>query len=183
MFPCIKSIKSINVFVIHSVFWSYLYKMNRIRFAHRVLTLPQLRHSLADPSINFIETDVSTLFTKYSNDVCMVHPSHPSTALKFEEWMQEFKIRSSGHGLKLDFKDVYAYQYALGYLSCVSFPVQDIWLNADVLQGPNGRTSVFDPDLFIQQCQEWLAGQPHGMLSLGYTSAQGPETVYTASHI
>ena len=43
----------------------------------------------------------------------------------------------------------------------------ELWLNADILQGPGGAPPLFDPETFISTC---TAAQPEAKLSLGWTT-------------
>ena len=52
-----------------------------------------------------------------------------------------------------------------------TFAGVEIWLNADILQGPTGKPSEFNPDEFIDICRDFI---PTAKLSLGYTSGSLP---------
>jgi len=58
----------------------------------------------------------------------------------------------------------------------------EIWINADILQGPTGKASDFNPDEFIDICQDFV---PSAKLSLGYTSGSLPfwEGKFTKDHV
>ena len=44
----------------------------------------------------------------------------------------------------------------------------ELWLNADILKGPNGADTIpIDPDVFLDTCLEYF---PFAVLSLGYTT-------------
>lgn len=60
----------------------------------------------------FIEAD--TLIGSSSSSPIMAHPPHTTSDLTFSEFLQELK--STGKGLKLDFKDINALQPCLNEL-------------------------------------------------------------------
>eukprot|EP00049_Salpingoeca_infusionum_P003896 m.72150 g.72150 ORF g.72150 m.72150 type:complete len:318 (+) comp12326_c0_seq1:206-1159(+) len=70
-------------------------------------------------------------------------------------------------------------------LSSYSTPKIEIWLNADVLQGPGGAPPRFDPELFIQQCNDFqsqcadsmLTNHIHVALSIGWTTSKLTRTL------
>ena len=95
--------------------------------------------------------------------------------------------------LKLDFKSLHAVAPTLTVLTDkLNSPVPHsskplassatvnslLWLNADILQGPNGPPSSIDPTAFLSQCQQW---QPSAVLSIGWTTA-APSATATADH-
>ena len=104
--------------------------------------------------------------------------------------------------LKLDFKSLHAVAPTLALLSDrlqqTVQPAQPshtaaaagavnplLWLNADILQGPNGPPSTIDPTVFLSQCRHW---QPSAVLSIGWTTAAPSiaataDRGYTAHHI
>lgn len=84
-------------------------------------------------------------------------------------------------GIKLDFKDPDAVEPSLQYLQKRDFEERlftraaeeegtigsfQIWLNADILQGPGGRPPIFDADSFIALCRQYF---PSAVLSVGWT--------------
>ena len=81
--------------------------------------------------------------------------------------------------VKLDFKNTLVIKESLKLASQILLPKYnfELWLNADVLRGPNAGvdTIPIDPDVFLDTCLEYF---PSAVLSLGYTTTN---VVYNAN--
>ena len=72
--------------------------------------------------------------------------------------------------VKLDFKNTLAIRESLKLASQILLSKYnfELWLNADILKGPNGADTIpIDPDVFLDTCLEYF---PFAVLSLGYTT-------------
>eukprot|EP00126_Sphaerothecum_destruens_P005266 Sdes_comp18674_c0_seq1m8921 len=179
---------------------------SQIRWSHAVNSREKLSLALAPNSdCNFIEADV------FGAECFMAHPPAQTSDIKFDAWFSSIlehnfrchERKQSGSlqgenispkGVKIDFKapecvslcfdiiqsQLKAYSHRNSYLS---FQLA-LWLNADILQGPNGHPPLFEPLEFVLQC---LNSFPDSTLSLGWTTGKGffrpGQQVYTTSMI
>ncbi|KFV06284.1 Protein FAM151B, partial [Tauraco erythrolophus] len=78
----------------------------------------------------------------------MAHPPETDSDNTLEEWLKE--IVSTNKGIKLDFKSLEAVRPSLELLERVKQHLRrPIWINADILPGPNGTTAVVDAKGFL----------------------------------
>lgn len=155
------------------------------KWAHSCCSKAKLQAALRDPTITAIEADI--MMPEGSSMPIMAHPSllPSSQAPKSDLDFATFLERSIGHGkphLKLDFKEAAALEPCLQLLAKhwpeLERNSQAIWLNADVLPGPNARGNAdLPPRLFLPLCLRYC---PHAFLSLGWrVGAIGPEEAYS----
>lgn len=118
----------------------------------------------------------------------MAHPSwrsQPRSDLSFAEFLDRCLSDGTRH-LKLDFKDAAAVEPCFQLLEKrwreLQVNGQAVWLNADVLPGPNKRGPVGIPaSLFIPL---WRRYCPQAFLSLGWCVGPiGPEQSYSAQDV
>jgi hypothetical protein len=55
-----------------------------------------------------------------------------------------------------------------------------LWFNADIIRGPNGWASVFDPHQFIETC---LSSFPTAIFSMGWTTGPHPNSSLSSSRM
>ena len=178
-----------------------------LRWAHAANTLDAL-HAAASTHCHAIEADVN--YDSTQQQPTMAHD--PGTlGTDVEQWLSLlFQLTPpllptlAPHGqpalLKLDFKSLHAVAPTLTALAHAmqaaipqpsnsevsSAPVSPLlWLNADILQGPNGPPSSIDPTAFLLHCRQW---QPTAVLSIGWTTAAPSNAAtgdrcYTCGHI
>jgi len=140
-----------------------------IKWAHAVNNLERLEQHCNSSETMMIEGDISLK----EENVVMAHDSDQEADITFDIWIE--KIADSGKGAKLDFKDPLAVLYCLGKLQKIDLE-NPIFLNADILQGPGGWISKFEPIKFIGLCKKHY---PKGILSLGWTTGYLPDLKYT----
>jgi len=115
----------------------------------------------------------------------MAHPTWrkqlPSDVdMTFEDFLERCLADGTRH-LKLDFKELEAVEPCLEMLALRESQLhsngQAVWLNADILPGPNARRAVQIPArVFVPLCRQLC---PHAVLSLGWqVGPMGPEQVY-----
>ncbi|XP_010724403.1 protein FAM151B [Meleagris gallopavo] len=104
-------------------------------------------------------------------DPIMAHPPETDSDITLQEWLEE--MVSTDKGIKLDFKSLDAVRPSLELLQLVK-PCLDrpVWLNADVLPGPNGISAVVDAKGFLDTVTSFF---PDVTLSLGWTTGWHPE--------
>ncbi|KOO33751.1 fam151a protein [Chrysochromulina tobinii] len=168
---------------------------------HSCCSISKLERALANPDITAIEADImvateeqAQLLRKLGDRPgslpIMAHPSPfsaavPDTDLSFLEFLERCVSDGTRH-LKLDFKQLAAVEPCLELLSerwaQLHANGQAVWLNADILPGPNRRFAPAVPShAFIPLCRRLC---PHAVLSLGWSVGPiGPEQVYTEADI
>lgn len=150
-------------------------KTGGIRFAHAVNSRSLLEESLRDPIINILEGDVSVA---ENGQIIMAHPPSTTSDLKFADWLTH-SIKN-GKGVKLDFKVPEVVEPCLAALNRTETDKIPIFLNAEILQGPGGDPSPFDPDWFIKRCSESFPGE---VLSVGWKTRAVAEERYTIENV
>jgi len=161
-------------------------------WVHSCCSKAKLQTALIDPAITAIEADIMMPAEGAGSSVpIMAHPpawgskKPPASDLDFETFLQQCVSKGNRH-LKLDFKDSDSLEPCLQLLA-KRWPElqrngQAVWLNADVLPGPNARGKVaLPPKLFLPLCRRYC---PHAFLSLGWRVGPiGPEEAYTAADV
>ncbi|XP_061873534.1 protein FAM151B isoform X2 [Colius striatus] len=119
-----------------------------------------------------IEADVLLRGGKGGNeDPIMAHPPETDSDNTLQEWLEE--IVGTNKGIKLDFKSLEAVQPSLELLENVKHRLKrPVWINADILPGPNGNSTVVDAEGFISTVTSFF---PSVTLSLGWTTGWHPD--------
>ena len=164
-------------------------------WVHSCCSASKLERALADLDVSAIEADIMMSPGGPSNGngakaagrvPVMAHPTWrrqlPNDIdLTFAEFLERCIADGSRH-LKLDFKELEAVEPCLELLAArwphLHANGQAIWLNADVLPGPNARGACRVPaHAFLPLCRRLC---PHAVLSLGWTvHPLGPEEAYS----
>lgn len=170
-------------------------------WVHSCCSKDKLERALSDPNVTAIEADIMMGGTpmvgggggSYSSSddepgrfPIMAHPpvisrKPPASDLTFTEFLERCMADGARH-LKLDFKELAAVEPCLVQLAArwrqLNANGQAIYLNADVLPGPNCRKRVEIPaSSFVPLCRKWC---PFAYLSLGWRVwAIGPEEAYS----
>eukprot|EP00755_Sulcionema_specki_P006586 Sspe_Gene.35858::Locus_17363_Transcript_1_1_Confidence_1.000_Length_997::g.35858::m.35858 len=151
-------------------------------WAHGVCNKAKLQKALSDPTVTAIEGDVYLSPTK--KIPVMAHPPRKESDLTFFEFLEALAADGK-RGVKLDFKDFRVIESCLRALAEIKDKLsengQRVWLNADILPGPNTLSS--DPpkvaaDSFISMVTQYF---PEGILSLGWWCVVG-HCGYTEQH-
>lgn len=152
-------------------------------WAHSCCSVKKLQHALTDPEVNAIEADI--LFSADENGPIMAHPPAKTSDLDFELFLGRCLAHGSSGArlLKLDFKDMASVEPCLRLLaikwSKLTRNGQEVWLNADVIPGPNSRSGVVPVPAhrFVPLCRALC---PEARLSLGWrVAAIGAEESYS----
>ncbi|XP_068523804.1 protein FAM151B isoform X2 [Anas acuta] len=116
-----------------------------------------------------IEADV--LLRGGKGDPIMAHPPETDSDITLQEWLDV--IVNTDKGIKLDFKSLDAVQPSLELLERVKPQLRrPVWLNADILPGPNGSSSAVDAKGFLDTVTSVF---PDVTLSLGWTTGWHPD--------
>ncbi|KAM6230177.1 protein FAM151B isoform 2-T2 [Porphyrio hochstetteri] len=125
----------------------------------------------ARSDVHMIEADVLLRGGKAGNgDPIMAHPPETDSDNTLQEWLEE--IVNTNKGIKLDFKSLEAVHPSLEILEGVKQQLrQPVWINADILPGPNGSSTVVDAERFLDTVTGFF---PNVTLSLGWTTGWHP---------
>jgi hypothetical protein len=115
-----KNIKMIRYFKLSNNDASYL------TWAHAVNNKKLLDESLQNSDIKFIEADILFIEEKHTQPI-MAHPPLVDSDLTFSEWLN--KTKTSGKGLKLDFKSANSILPCLSMLNSLGDQVYYIFIN------------------------------------------------------
>ncbi|XP_032012834.1 protein FAM151B isoform X1 [Hylobates moloch] len=103
----------------------------------------------------------------------MAHPPETSSDNTLQEWLTE--VMKSNKGIKLDFKSLAAVEPSMMLLENVKrHLMRPVWINADILPGPNGNSKVIDAKPFLDTVTSFF---PDVTFSLGWTTGWHPEKV------
>uniref|UniRef100_G1TBE1 Family with sequence similarity 151 member B n=1 Tax=Oryctolagus cuniculus TaxID=9986 RepID=G1TBE1_RABIT len=126
----------------------------------------QLREALSSPAL-MIEADVLLASDGSGHgQPVMAHPPETSSDNSLQEWLAE--VTKSSKGIKLDFKSLAAVAPSMALLKGVEERLQrPVWINADVLPGPNADRRAVEARPFIDTVTSFF---PDVTLSLGWTT-------------
>ncbi|MGH0182774.1 UNVERIFIED_CONTAM: hypothetical protein FKN15_010512 [Acipenser sinensis] len=121
---------------------------------------------------HMIEADV-LLRGREPREPIMAHPPHSDSDITLQDWLNEVLL--SDKGIKLDFKSLEAVQSSIRLLESVkSRQSRPLWINADILPGPNGSPGqAVEAKGFLDTV---CPVSPHAVLSLGWTTGWSPQT-------
>ncbi|XP_077860433.1 protein FAM151B isoform X3 [Macaca mulatta] len=103
----------------------------------------------------------------------MAHPPETNSDNTLQEWLTE--VTKSNKGIKLDFKSLAAVEPSMMLLENVKRHLKrPVWINADILPGPNGNSKVIDAKPFLDTVTFFF---PDVTFSLGWTTGWHPEKV------
>ncbi|KAM9262913.1 protein FAM151B [Morus bassanus] len=126
----------------------------------------------AASDVHMIEADVLLRRGKGGNGVpIMAHPPETDSDNTLQEWLKE--IVNTNKGIKLDFKSLEAVRPSMELLEHVKQHLRrPVWINADILPGPNGDNAVVDAKGFLDTVTSFF---PNVTLSLGWTTGWHPD--------
>ncbi|XP_042190520.1 protein FAM151B [Callorhinchus milii] len=137
-----------------------------IKWYHGANRKAQMQEALQSDA-HMIEADV--IFGSqgsHDGEPIMAHPPDTDSDNTVHEWLNE--VLQSDKGIKLDFKSLAAVEPSMkilkGMKDCLGRP---IWINADILPGPNGSCKAIDVSGFLGAVTSRL---PDVTLSLGWTT-------------
>lgn len=139
----------------------------QIIWSHNTDTWEQLNAATAGP-VMMIEGDIQVLGQGTSNQTnipIMGHDIGDFNNLTFEQWIDE--IIKVDKGMKFDFKTIDAVRPALQITKRKRDQIKGpIWLNADILKGPNAGNPRVPKDQFLAAIKDF----PEATLSLGWST-------------
>lgn len=145
-----------------------------IEWSHGTNSRWKLEQALSGRAAPYVEADVS----QADGMAVMAHPPVRSWDLSLREFLRIVCGTPRNVTLKLDFKASHVLESA--FLDMESAPLEnlrDLWLNADIVEGPGGRPEV-DAQHFLQLCTSRF---PQATLSLGWTTR--PMSSYSWAHV
>ncbi|CEO95414.1 GP-PDE domain-containing protein [Plasmodiophora brassicae] len=154
-----------------------------VSWSHATNTLSALDGALAS-SVAFIEADLSfddgLVFMAHDPDDVPSRAARQDAA--FPAWMSRLLTNTSTAtcpGVKLDFKSAQAVHLVVTHLETLAMNTP-VWLNADVLVGPRGRSPpAHDARQFIRECLRLPSAVP----SLGWTTGPPGHPLGYTSHM
>ncbi|MBN3308528.1 F151B protein, partial [Amia calva] len=136
-----------------------------ILWSHAANSRATITEALKSPA-HMIEADV--LFRGHEPvEPIMAHPPDTDSDITLQDWLKE--VVTSDKGIKLDFKRLPVVEPSMKVLQSMQGRIRaPVWINADVLPGPNGTDSQpVDPHTFLDVVGP---GFPGAVLSLGWTT-------------
>lgn len=140
-------------------------------WAHRANNVDELQAALNDESIMMLEADVRL------NPAGIPVMAHTPADIPFsdqtlEEWLHMVANGTTNKGIKLDMKTTSTLEPALNVLQKLEADIKiPVWLNSDVLKGPNAVTIPVNSTTFFSSVNTIF---PHATLSPGWTTAYNP---------
>ncbi|GCB68525.1 hypothetical protein scyTo_0005316, partial [Scyliorhinus torazame] len=102
----------------------------------------------------------------HGGEPIMAHPPETDSDNTLHHWLNE--VLQSDKGIKLDFKSLSAVEPAMKMLvSMEGLLTQPVWINADILPGPNGSSTEIVANVFLHTVTSYLSDIT---LSLGWTT-------------
>lgn len=148
--------------------------LGEVGWSHRKNTLETLCPAIENPRVHLIEGDIRLV----ESTPVMSHgsPQPDEKHFPFKEWLRLI-LPPNGFirkGIKSDFKEPEAVEPTLMLLQNLLPEMEldnpPLIFNADVLQGPGGPPSKFQPEAFINLCRHFF---PETIISLGFTTVPG----------
>ncbi|XP_070542838.1 protein FAM151A-like [Ptychodera flava] len=142
-----------------------------IVWAHGVNSQSQLKDALNDDTM-MLEGDIvlEGMGTPNETDTpVMAHPPIVYSDITLEEWI--YNTTETNKGMKLDFKQIEAVEISMNIVKDMESRIhQPLWVNADIVRGPNSESDPIPPVEFITTCNRIF---PLTVMSLGWTTNAG----------
>ncbi|KAH1168771.1 hypothetical protein KIL84_013361 [Mauremys mutica] len=121
---------------------------------------------------HMVEADILLCGEEEGNgEPIMAHPPETKSDNTLQAWLNE--IVNTKKGIKLDFKSLAAVKPSMMLLEGIKLHQrQPVWINADILPGPNGSNTVVDAKRFLDTVTSFC---PDVTLSLGWTTGWQPQ--------
>ncbi|XP_078420552.1 protein FAM151B [Cetorhinus maximus] len=154
----------------------YFLKQRRIRandaveimWYHAANRKAQLEEALKSDA-HMIEADVLVGSQgSHEGQPIMAHPPENDSDITLHNWLNE--VLKSDKGIKLDFKSLSAVEPAMKMLvSMKDLLTRPVWINADILPGPNESSTAIIANEFLHTVTSYLSDVT---LSLGWTTSE-----------
>ncbi|XP_039401081.1 protein FAM151B isoform X3 [Mauremys reevesii] len=121
---------------------------------------------------HMVEADILLCGEEEGNgEPIMAHPPETKSDNTLQAWLNE--IVNTKKGIKLDFKSLAAVKPSMMLLEGIKLHLRrPVWINADILPGPNGSNTVVDAKRFLDTVTSFC---PDVTLSLGWTTGWQPQ--------
>ncbi|XP_008165715.2 protein FAM151B isoform X3 [Chrysemys picta bellii] len=121
---------------------------------------------------HMVEADILLCGEEEGNgEPIMAHPPETNSDNTLQAWLNE--IVNTKKGIKLDFKSLAAVKPSMMLLEGIKLHLRrPVWINADILPGPNGSNTVVDAKRFLDTVTSFC---PDVTLSLGWTTGWQPQ--------
>ncbi|XP_073200466.1 protein FAM151B isoform X3 [Lepidochelys kempii] len=121
---------------------------------------------------HMVEADILLCGEEEGNgEPIMAHPPETNSDNTLQTWLNE--IVNTKKGIKLDFKSLAAVKPSMMLLEGIKLHLRrPVWINADILPGPNGSNTVVDAKRFLDTVTSFC---PDVTLSLGWTTGWQPQ--------
>lgn len=164
---------------------AWLFPAAEQQWAHSCCSASSLESAFQGP-VTAIEADIlmGTIESEHGEVPIMAHPPCRTSDLSFEDFWQRC-LAEARHHLKLDFKDLRSLQLCLPTVQAskcrLAAQGQGVWINADILPGPNRREPCpIQAEDFMMAVKQWAPGVP---LSLGWRVSLAGSDAYTADDV
>uniref|UniRef100_A0ACB8EQ63 Uncharacterized protein n=2 Tax=Sphaerodactylus townsendi TaxID=933632 RepID=A0ACB8EQ63_9SAUR len=117
-----------------------------------------------ESTAHMIEADVLLCGEDGRGEPIMAHPPETNSDNTLEEWLKE--VKNTSKGIKLDFKSLESVNPSMKLLENIKLN-KPVWINADILPGPNGSSCTVDAKGFLDTVTSFF---PNVTLSLGWTT-------------
>ncbi|XP_030763658.1 protein FAM151B-like isoform X2 [Sitophilus oryzae] len=157
--------------------------LTKITWAHAVNNASYLNETLQNATINMIEADVvlGTVGKDKTVIPIMAHPPDITSDLSLETFLELVNtsniVNNTKHGIKLDFKSTDAFLNSTAFIKKYENESFPIWLNADILEGPNTNATPVNDTQFFAAAKDFKTAT----LSVGWTTGYN-ETNNTGSY-
>ncbi|XP_065406216.1 protein FAM151B isoform X2 [Chrysemys picta bellii] len=129
---------------------------------------------------HMVEADILLCGEEEGNgEPIMAHPPETNSDNTLQAWLNE--IVNTKKGIKLDFKSLAAVKPSMMLLEGIKLHLRrPVWINADILPGPNGSNTVVDAKRFLDTVTSFC---PDVTLSLGWTTGWQPQQCNKAANV
>lgn len=133
-------------------------------WVHKVNDIERLNKYVISSDAMIAEGDI--ILSKNGKEIVMAHPPETLSNLTFRKWFS--MLVENRRGAKLDFKTPHAIIPAFEIMQSINNTSIPIFVNADIIKGPEGKTSLFKREEFVNLLKKYF---PKATLSIGWTTA------------
>lgn len=137
-------------------------------WAHRVNGAERFNEYATSSDVMIVEGDI--ILSKNKKEIVMAHPPKRLSDLTFQKWFS--MLVENRKGAKLDFKTPHAIIPAFEIMQSIKNINIPIFINADIIKGPKGKTSLFKVEEFVNLLKKYF---PKATLSIGWTTSHASE--------
>lgn len=137
-------------------------------WVHKVNDIERLNKYVVSSDAMIVEGDI--ILSKNDKEVVMAHPPETLSNLTFRKWFS--MLVENRRGAKLDLKTPNAIIPAFEIMQSINNTSIPIFVNADIIKGPEGKTPLFKIEEFVNLLKKYF---PKATLSIGWTTAPASE--------